>query len=574
MIALLALAAFASEPDAPALAEALSTELARNQQQLSLPGAPPLYFARYRGLLLDQLDVEARFGSVVRRSDAPYRMLGIELRVGDLSFDNSGFGGWQNGFLTDPLPAVPTPEAAASVAWRSTDRAYKEAVEQYARKAAQVERGDEHPGDYTAYEPIQADLGSAALDEADPLIALARDLSAATAVERDGVITERGEVHIGAEAGTELLVDTDGSQLIQPRAELTLRVASQMRAADGQLLSDHLLWTVRSAEDLPPAEEMVADARRMAEELASIAAEAPVLDEEYVGPVLFEGEAALDLLRYVLIPQLEGTPDDVPFDSFLGDLGSSSSAAVRLNRRVLPLGWSVVDDPSAHPEHPGYAAYDAEGVPVQPVELVSEGIVHDLLMSRTPRSDLRESNGHARGGFGVRARGRAMAVTVTPDRHLSEGKLNKRARKLARSYERDWIFVVKRLQEPSVMAIGDYSRFPRFEPSQPTLPPPVVLVRRYSDGREEQVRGAAFTGVQRFVLRDIVGAGGQNAGSYLVDSNGEPAGFTPTGGLPTWMSGPDLLIGEMELVPLSGDPRSLPVIPPASLTAADLTPAP
>ena len=83
-----------------------------------------------------------------------------------------------------------------------------------------------------------------------------------------------------------------------------------------------------------------------------------------------------------------------------------------------------------------------------------------------------------------------------------------------------------------------------------------------------------FTGVQRFILRDIAAAGMQRSTSYLIDGTGDPAGFTPTGGLPTWMSGPDVLIGEMELVPTSGDPRSLPIVPAPAVTVNDLTTAP
>jgi hypothetical protein len=34
--------------------------------------------------------------------------------------------------------------------------------------------------------------------------------------------------------------------------------------------------------------------------------------------------------------------------------------------------------------------------------------------------------------------------------------------------------------------------------------------------------------------------------------------------MPTWLSAPMVVIGEMELVPESGDPRDVPVVPPPS----------
>ncbi len=574
MMWLLALTAMAADLDLPGITDALGDELQRNAAELTLQGAPPIYFARYRALFMEQVDVRARFGSVISTSTAPYRTLAVEVRVGDQSFDNSGFGGWQNGFRTAALPALSTPESVATVAWSATDRAYKEAIEQYARKAAQVERDEDHPGDYTLAQPIAATLEGPTIGASEPMVLMAEQLSAAMAVDSGKAVLELGEVYVGHETGSEVLVDTAGTRLIQPRSELTVRAVFQVRAPDGQFLTDERLWTVQGPDQLPPMAEMVSAASLMASSLVDIANNAQTLDEEYVGPVLFEGEAALDMLRYVLVPQLEGTPDDVPFDSFFGDLGSRASGAARLSRRVLPLGWTVDDNPLRLPDHPGSFRFDAEGTQAEAVTLVDDGIVQDLLMSRTPRPDIHQTNGHARGGFGERARGRTVAVAVTPPRNDSARKVRKKARRLARAYDRDWIFVVSSLQEPSAMAVGDYSRYPNFDPKQPSLPPPVSLIRRYQDGREEVVRGAVFTGVQRFILRDIAASGTQRSTSYLIDGTGDPAGFTPTGGLPTWMSGPDMLIGEMELVPTSGDPRSLPIVPAPTMTVNDLTTTP
>ena len=104
-------------------------------------------------------------------------------------------------------------------------------------------------------------------------------------------------------------------------------------------------------------------------------AEAPALDQEYVGPVIFEDGAALDLFRYLLVTQLQGTPPEVPFDSFFGELGGSRNDAVRLKRRVLPIGWSVSDDPERDSSHPSSFHYDAEGTPASDVSLVEDGIV-------------------------------------------------------------------------------------------------------------------------------------------------------------------------------------------------------
>jgi hypothetical protein len=286
----------------------------------------------------------------------------------------------------------------------------------------------------------------------------------------------------------------------------------------------------------------------------------PALDDEYVGPVVFEGAAARDLFRYALVDQLEGTPPEIPFDSWFGELGESGDP-VRIGRRVLPMGWTVTDDPRSVPEHPGSFQYDAEGTASEAIALVEDGIARTLAMSRVPRRGLTETNGHGRSHVGRRASGRLSLTTVEPDRKRSETAVYKAAQKLARAYGRDWIFVVRRLQEPAVLGLSDEGRFEDSDQAV-VLPPPVAIVRRYADGREEPLRGAAFAGVHRWVLRDIVAAGPVGHSDYMAPASGGYAGLGPTEGMPSRMTAPDVLVGEMELVPAPGDPRAIAALPP------------
>jgi len=562
---LLAMPAAAQQlPDDPLL-QPLVAELDRSVAELSLPEAPPVYHMRYKALLLDQVDAQASLGTLVRTSVDPLRVLFVEVRVGDPSFDNTGFGGWQNGFQSNPLTLDSSPRATRNTAWRVTDRAYKEAVEQYARKAAQFTPPDDYPGDYTLVGAVIDDLGSEGAGDPEPLRDLARGVSGAMAVTPDnGATLELGAVHLGHEGGEILIVDTEGTRLRYPVEETTVRATVHVRAEDGMLLTDQRLWTVRDPSDLPSPAAMEAEAAQMTRDLLA-AAESSPLEEEYVGPVVFEDGAALDLFRYILIPQLQGTPPEVPFDSFFGELGGGRHDQVRMSRRVLPLGWTVTDDPRKNPDHPGSFTYDAEGTPAQAVTAVTDGIVRSLFMSRVPRTDLHESNGHARGGMGERAEGRPAQLEIRPPRHLGAAKLQARALRLASSYERDYVIVVRRLQDPAARNLSS-NETAYLDSERSDLPMPVEIIRRYADGREEHLRGAQFAGVQRFVLRDIVAAGEQMEGSFMASTTGEPWTYGPTEGLPTWISAPSVLVGEMELVPSPGDPKTVPVVPPPALS--------
>ena len=205
MIWLYAAAALAADP----VGDTLKAQLERNVAELALPEAPPVYHLRYALLDMGQVDVLASLGSLVHASASPYKALGVDVRVGSPELDNTGFGGWQDGFGRTGLPVELTERALATAAWRLTDGAYKQAVEQYARKTAAWTPPPDHPGDYTLTGPVTADLGVATAEPSpDRLSELAVSLSAEL---RSDPPLLRGEVYVGHEAGSLRIIDTEGT---------------------------------------------------------------------------------------------------------------------------------------------------------------------------------------------------------------------------------------------------------------------------------------------------------------------------------------------------------------------------
>jgi hypothetical protein len=535
-----------------AIEAALQAELVRSRSSLSLTNAPSIYHLRYHVLDMSRISLLVSLGDLVQRDTAPLTSLAVEVRVGSPDFDNTGFVGWQNGFVRTSLPMVPTDFNVSQSAWRATDRAYKQAVEQFSRKSAQFSPPENYPGDYWLGAPVRVVEPRKPTLNVDELEAMSVRLSEGLVLE-GGV--ELGEIHLGYEGGTHLMVDSEGSSVTRSLNELTVRAISQVRAADGALVTDHRTWSVEPVEGLPEEAEMAADISAMMANLTQAQAAEP-FEGEYVGPVLFEHEAALDLFRYILIPQLEGTPPEVPFDSWFGKLGSSNDP-VRVGRRVLPAGWSVTDDPQKK-IGPGYFKFDLEGSPSKRVSLVEEGIVRTVLMSRIPRKGMEGSTGHARGYPGDRAEARASQLAVSPSASVSLKKLKKHAISVASSYGRDWVYVVRRLQDPAVMAAGR-SGWGIIQEG-PSLPPPVVLYRLYANGEEEPVRSARFANISRWLLRDILKAGPSMEACYLASLTKEAYFSSPVEGLPTCIEAPALLIGELELVASPGDPKEIRIL--------------
>ncbi len=293
---------------------------------------------------------------------------------------------------------------------------------------------------------------------------------------------------------------------------------------------------------------------QMRDDLITVA-DSPVLDTEYIGPVIFEGDAAADLFRFLLLPMLEGTPTMDPSRENDRARRGMVQLQPKTGRRILPEGWSVIDDPQRNENRPGFHQVDDEGTPTQSVELVENGIVRTLYMSRTPRGDQTETNGHARGRMASIAHGRAFQVEVLPKKHLSERRLLKQGLKEARKYGLDHVLVIRRLQDPSARRVHSDAR----------LPVPLAVMKHYSDGSEKLYRGASFVDIQPYLLREILAAGPQSELSYLAAWSPNSLYVGDYTGLDTWLSAPSVLISELELSPYPGDPDNLYLLPPPEI---------
>ncbi|MBX2803902.1 MAG: hypothetical protein KTR31_39870 [Myxococcales bacterium] len=561
MIALLLGLAHAAEPgDADAVVIALREEVQRAVTELALPEAEGPYFVGVRVLDAHRTRVQASLGGLVQQSHRPVRTLSVEVRVGSPQSDNSNFDAARDGFRSAQLVQGRDVAALRHDAWLTLDRAYKDAVEALAakqaadrRRAQPIERADFAPG-----EPQQAWAEPVAPVDVEAVTELAREVSA---VFLEAPEIEISRVTVEAVAGRWVIVDSLGTEVVEPADELVIRIGARARADDGASVVDQALFVGRASAGLPDASVVRAGALQLAQSLADWRGW-PVATEEYVGPVVFEGAAAAELFRHTLVPAVQGTPpvEKPPRGSrvFLFD-DASAPSAMRFRRRLLPPGWSVVDDPAWVPHSPSSYAHDGEGQPARFVELVIDGIVRDHLTTRTPSDHTNASNGHARGGSGHLLRAMPSNLRIRPDRRASDGRVHRKAIKLAASYGQDHYVRVRRLSDPSVRAldvgpIATVRSILGF--SQPSLPDPVRAVRVFRDGREQPVRGWSLSGIDVRSLREIVAASGSERHAMMLS---EPTG-RGAGRVPVTIDAPTVLIPEAELAPATTDVERPPSI--------------
>ncbi len=556
---MLVAAALAADP----LVDSLGAELERSLE-LSLPEAPIPYFVAYRIEDVHNTSAWARLGGLLSSSTAPQRTLGVELRVGSAEQDDSNFESYDSGSRSARLVIDDDPIALRHDAWLASDLAYKGAVETIAAKEAALRRRAE-ADDLPDFVPGPAQQSLRAAAESAESEVLVQHVRALSAVFVDHPDIEFSVAQGRTSQGRLVVIDTRGTEVVQPISRTTVVVVARARADDGTSVVDHATWVVRRPEDLPLLAAMRTEVEGLALRLERWR-DLPALEEEYVGPVLFQGEAAIDVVRHLLLPPLQGTPakEKPPRGSrVIAWDDKAGGGPMRVKRRLLPSGYRLVDDPQGDPSWPSTYAFDLEGEPATRVELVSDGVIRRHLMTRTPSEGQQGSTGHARGRIGDLARAMPSNAVLTAARTVSPRKLHKQALKVAAEYDLDHYVVVRRLAEPALdgMSGGPMITARSYFGFDDVggLPAPVVVAKVYADGREELVRGTALVGVDTRAMRDVVGAGPSQQRTRVMAAPGDSP--TLLMGQAVTLSAPDLLLGEAELAPSRADAEPPPEVP-------------
>ena len=243
----------------------------------------------------------------------------------------------------------------------------------------------------------------------------------------------------------------------------------------------------------------------------------------------------------------------------------------RLNSRILPASFTVVDDPTQKEFRGkplmGHFPVDLEGVAPQPVVVIEKGAFKNYLSTRTPTRDSKSSNGHARlpGSFGGYT-AFASNLFVKSDETIPADGMKKKLIELIQQRNKPYGLLVKKLDFPSSATFEELRGVLGGQGSRPA-PLPLLIYRVYPDGREELVRGLRFRGLNVRALKDIVAAGSDEA-QFDYMANGAP--FAVIGG-GNYVFGcttvaPSILFEDLELERPQVELPKLPVVPPPPMT--------
>ncbi len=495
------------------LMKAMRDEMARSMEELRLGEMEKPYFVAYSVRETADARIAAALGGVVSRREGSSRLLSVEVRVGDKSLDNTNFFTRPEFGSVLALANFPTSlplgddyaELRRKI-WLATDSAYKQALDHLSQKRAVLQnetRVDEVP-DFSVEEPYQyTDDRTAAEPDAGRIEALARDLSAVFQGMPHVFVSE-----VQAEMQSERVsyLNSEGSSFIRLAPSLSIRVLAGTQADDGTALEDSIAAYGRSWDEFPEKSELIGRVRGLADRLRELR-EGDFL-QRYTGPVLFEGQAAAELVRQVLAPRLLAVKAPLADDSrFARSIRRAANPFLdKLGARVLPRFLSVVDDPTLdrHGQTPllgGYAV-DDEGVPARETALVQRGILKQLLATRNPVHGVPTSTGNRRNAGPAPSN-----LFVVPHMGLEPDEIQKELLSLMQERELEYGIIVRRIG-------GSQGRISRQQQVSGALPGSgegsqigaVIAYKVFPDGREELVRQAALMGIGESNFRDIVAA--------------------------------------------------------------------
>jgi hypothetical protein len=267
------------------------------------------------------------------------------------------------------------------------------------------------------------------------------------------------------------------------------------------------------------------------DEIASLAElrKAPLVEEEYHGPLLMSADAATETLRVLLAAAVTATRPALGTEARTNGPFASSYHA-----RVLPDFMSVVDDPGLKTfEGKGLiGAYDVddEGVPEQAVKLVDAGRLNNYLVGRQPVRDFPQSNGHGRAGVAGPAHPMIGVLKIAADNGFQDGELNQKLLAMAKDRGLASVYFVQ--------TMGG-ARTPR------------LLYRLSPDGKRELVRGAVLDDIDERALRSSIEAAGKDL--FVANYYGD---------VPTTVMAPALLFDDATVKRANAKNEKLPFYPP------------
>lgn len=493
------------------LLAAMKDELKRSMDQLKLEGDSGPYYLSYQVDDSILVGFASEFGAPMASADSRSRSVKVDLRVGNYSQDNSNFINTANissilgSTANFRLPLDDNYYGLRRGLWMATDRAYKTALDTLIKKKSYLQNivQSENLPDFTRGSATSS-LG-AAISQTVEKARWGKLVDQIAQLFTGQPEIQRSQVVLTIQIVNSYYINSEGAEVIEPYSTARLNISASTQAEDGMPLNNYRSYFNRP-EELPDKAIIEADVRKMISDLLA-SKNAPPADQ-YSGPVLFVGQAAGELFSQGFVNFLSARRLPIS-NNPLGAGLRENPFLEKVNTKVAAGFLSLKAVPSKKTYGPqtllGACTVDEEGVPCQDVSLVENGILKNLLATRTPAKGITQSNGHARGGSAA-----PSVIQISSTKRESMAQLKQDLINTAKEEGLPFAYIVYGIAPGAALGGASanlamlLSRQNQMEPTQFKLANPYSIFRIYPDGKEEPVRGVEFGSIHINTLRNIL----------------------------------------------------------------------
>lgn len=533
-------------PNRPAdtvLMRTLQQELDRAMSSLS-KAEPAPYYISYSASEESRAVIVGSNGAIVANIGGHERSVDISVRVGSRDLDNTHGDNRYHAITTASLPVDDKADAIARVLWLNTDRMYKRAAQSYlevkTKTKVRAEEEDSSP-DFSVEKP-EVHIGKTSLPPDFDHKAWEERVRKYSAIFAKYPEIENSNIVLMVENSSRYFVSSEGARIAESHPLIRILALGRTLADDGMELARSETFDASAFDKLASEQAITAAIEKIALDLQKLK-KAPIV-EPFNGPALLSGRAAAVFFHEVVGHRLEGQRQrgENEGQTFTKMVGQS----------VLPSFLSVEDDPTLPAlggiELSGNYSYDQEGEKSQKVELISNGILKEFLMSRMPVKGFEHSNGHGRAQDGLMPVGRQGNLIVRSSKTIPDAQLRQAL-----------IDEVKKQGKPFGLYFEDIAG--GFTLTMRNMPQafqvmPLMVWKVYPDGRpDELVRGVDIIGTPLNALNRIV-----LTGQKMDVFNGECG--AESGSVPVAAAAPAMLFSEIEVQKVAQGHDRPPVLPP------------
>lgn len=429
---------------------AMKDEQQRNLHILSLPGESTPYYLSYTLGHYRRFQVTASLGGVLNSFLQPWSLCGgTQLFLGD--YQNNSDIQYMGQVGSVNLPMEADYDNVRRGFWQSSDQMYRYALNTRAQKNNYLKQNPLSEAEAAVPDMQQLPAVTNLEERTQPydvdMDALERLAATASSVFKEYKDLYNSSVIIN---GTELDIyrlTTEGQKLKSPQGDVNVIITAAVRTDDGMNLQNQTFVTVSTPASLPAAEELEKQVRSFADGLLRLKS-APLVDEYYAGPVLFEDDAVFSIFN--------GT--------MLGAGGLIARRTLPVNQGMLEqlLGRKILDSRITIKNYTSLKEYngiplwghyeiDANGVkPLKEMTLVEKGTFKNMLNGRIPTLKAPASTGSDR--FMIEPSSLTSipvfgTLHISVDKGMAHDKLKKELLKTAKAEGLEYAYIVRSVGE-------------------------------------------------------------------------------------------------------------------------------